>query len=185
MPDDGSTQGEPPQEPESQDGGKTFDQEDVNRIVQERLARERAKYDDYDDLREKAEQFEEMQEARKTELEKAQERAAKLEKENAAYERELAEERTRRTIMDAASKAGARDPDAVYRLLDTDVLERDEDGSITNADEAVQTLLEERDYLQAGQQQAGSVDQGIRGGPSQEPGDQMNSWLRQAAGRAP
>jgi hypothetical protein len=60
---------------------KTFTQEEVNRIVGERVAREAGKYSDYEDLKAKATKYDEMEEANKTELEKAQERASELEAE--------------------------------------------------------------------------------------------------------
>ena len=60
---------------------KTYTQADIDRIVGERLARERAKYADYDDMKAKAEKFTEMEEAQKSELQKAQEKSAGLEKE--------------------------------------------------------------------------------------------------------
>lgn len=60
---------------------KTFTQEDVNRIVSERLAREAEKYKDYESFKEKAAQFDAAEEANKTELQKAQDKAAKLQKE--------------------------------------------------------------------------------------------------------
>lgn len=63
------------------EGQKTFTQEDVNRIVGERLARETAKYADYDSLKDKASKFDQMEEANKTELQKAQEKAANLQSE--------------------------------------------------------------------------------------------------------
>ena len=55
---------------------KTFTQEDVDRIVQKRLA----KYADYESLKEKAAKLDELEEANKTELQKATERAETLEK---------------------------------------------------------------------------------------------------------
>lgn len=58
----------------------TFTQEDVNRIVADRLSRERSKFADYEDLRAKAEKFDAMEEASKTELQKAQELAASFKK---------------------------------------------------------------------------------------------------------
>lgn len=62
---------------------KTFTQEEVNGIVNDRLARERKKYEgiDLDALKSKAAKFDEMEEANKTELEKANERANKLQAE--------------------------------------------------------------------------------------------------------
>lgn len=57
---------------------KTFTQEQVNAIVGERLAKEKAKYADYEELQKKASSYDELQEANKSELEKATERANKL-----------------------------------------------------------------------------------------------------------
>lgn len=61
-------------------------QEELDRIIGERLARERAKFDDYDDLKAKAQKFDEVEAQNKTEAErladelaKATERAQSLE----------------------------------------------------------------------------------------------------------
>lgn len=56
---------------------KTFTQDEVNRIVTNRLA----KYSDYETLKAKAEKFDEAEEANKSELEKALEKANKLQTE--------------------------------------------------------------------------------------------------------
>lgn len=56
---------------------KTFSQDDVNRIVANRVA----KYADYEQLKEKAAKFDAAEEANKTELQKAQERANGLQAE--------------------------------------------------------------------------------------------------------
>jgi hypothetical protein len=48
-------------------------QADLDRIIGERLARERAKFADYDDLREKASYWDELEAASQTEYEKQQE----------------------------------------------------------------------------------------------------------------
>jgi len=60
---------------------RTFSQADVDRIVADRLLRERQKYVDYDALKDKASKYDQMEEASKTELQKANERAANLQKE--------------------------------------------------------------------------------------------------------
>lgn len=76
------------QEPENraanqaQDNGvKTFTQEEVDRIVGDRLKRDREKYADYEALKEKAAKFDELEEANKTELEKANDRLSTLQQE--------------------------------------------------------------------------------------------------------
>ena len=72
---------------------KTFTQDEVNGIVNDRLARERKKYEgiDLDALKKKAAKFDEMEEASKTELEKANEKvkALQYELESIRKEKEL------------------------------------------------------------------------------------------------
>ena len=57
---------------------RTFTQAEMNATISDRLTRERSKYADYDDLKAKAQQFDAAQEAGKTALQKANEKAAKL-----------------------------------------------------------------------------------------------------------
>lgn len=59
---------------------RTFTQSEMDAIIGERLARERAKYADYDTMKQKAEQFDAAEEASKSELQKATERAEALQK---------------------------------------------------------------------------------------------------------
>lgn len=58
---------------------KMIPQDEVNKIVQDRISRERAKFADYDDLKAKAAKFDEMEEAGKSELQKAQDKVQALE----------------------------------------------------------------------------------------------------------
>ena len=52
---------------------RTFTQDEVNQMIGERLAREKAKYSNYEELEAKAHKFDEIEEKSKTELQKAQE----------------------------------------------------------------------------------------------------------------
>lgn len=69
----------------TQDNGenqnRTFTQDEVNAIVGKRLAEEKGKYSDYEDLKAKAAKYDEVEEANKSELQKVTERAAALENE--------------------------------------------------------------------------------------------------------
>ena len=56
-------------------------QADLDRIVESRLARERAKYEGFDELKAKATKFDEIEQANLTELQKATARAEKAEAE--------------------------------------------------------------------------------------------------------
>lgn len=80
---------------------KTFTQAELNQIVQERLQREREKYADYESVKEKANRLDQIEEDAKSELQKAQERAEKLQAELSAVKH--AEEI--RTIRDKVAQA--------------------------------------------------------------------------------
>ena len=60
---------------------KTFTQSELDQIIGERLKREREKYPDYDALKEKAAKLDQIEEDAKSELQKAQEKAEKLQAE--------------------------------------------------------------------------------------------------------
>lgn len=73
-----------------QDVTRTFTQADVDKIVQDRLARDRKDRADYDELKKKAEAYDAMAEAAKTDLEKATEKAVALQAKVDAYEKKEA-----------------------------------------------------------------------------------------------
>lgn len=111
---------EAPPAPEG-DEGKTFTQADVDRIVEGRLAKEKGKYSDYDDLKAKATKFDESEEANKSELEKATTAATE-----AAKRAEEAEVRALR--LEIAGEKGLT-PSQARRLVGTtrEELEADAD----------------------------------------------------------
>lgn len=90
---------------------KTFTQEDVNRIVTDRLYKERQKYEgiDLDALKEKAAKFDEMEEANKSELQKANDKAIQL-------EAELKELKKANEVRDIRDKV-AKETGVPYSLL--------------------------------------------------------------------
>lgn len=65
----------------TQEENRTFTQEEVNAIVGKRLAEEKGKFADYEDLKAKAAKYDEAEEANKSELQKVTERATALENE--------------------------------------------------------------------------------------------------------
>ena len=82
--------------PKGTDGGDAgfkaiASQADLDRIVGERVARERGKFADYDDLKAKAAKFDAADEASKSEVQKASDRAAKAEAETAKIPAKVAE----------------------------------------------------------------------------------------------
>lgn len=77
---------------------KTFTQAELDAAVENRLARERAKYSDYDTLKDKAAKFDQAQEAAKSELQKAQERASDFEAKYNASKKALATAKARSKV---------------------------------------------------------------------------------------
>lgn len=99
---------------------KTFTQEQVDRIVQERLARAKATPPaDYEDLKAKAARLDELEEAQKTELERATEAASKASAEasdwQAKYEELQAQRQHELDVRKAASTYGI-DADVLIRM---------------------------------------------------------------------
>lgn len=151
---------------------KTHSQADVDRIVQERLARDRKDRpsdDEIKELRDKATKFDEQEAANATELEKAQKRAEKAESDAATALAEAKETRLRSAILTEASKPDRKivDADAALKLLDKSKLELDADGTPKNIAEAMDALLEASPFLVGGgtttTTRRDAADQGARG----------------------
>lgn len=62
------------------DEGKTFTQADLDRVVEQRLARERAKFTDYDELKSAAAELQKIRDGEKTELQREREAREAAEK---------------------------------------------------------------------------------------------------------
>lgn len=147
-------------------------QADVDRIVSERVARERAKYADYAEMKAKATEYDKALEAAKTEQQKAVEVAQK-----AGYSEALAKANTRLVKAEARALAAAakfRDPADAVAFLQLDQVKVDDDGNVDAA--AVKAALDElakiKPYLlDDGKPQppSGDIGQGHRSGPPADP----------------
>lgn len=139
---------------ENNDSGKGFkaidSQDALDRIVGERLARERAKFGDYDSLKDKAAKFDELDAKSKTELEKAQKAHADAVTWSSAVEGSLKSERIENAVLRAAGAKQIVDPDAAARLIDTSALEYDEVGKPKNVDALLDALVKDKPYLKSG-----------------------------------
>lgn len=111
-PNAGGTEGG--ETPTTDEGFKPItSQEDLNRIIADRVARERAKVADYKDLKAKAARLDEIEAANKSEVEKAAERIAALEADNQRIQSEALRSRIQ-------AKFGISDDDAALFLTGTD-----------------------------------------------------------------
>jgi hypothetical protein len=122
------------------DAGKTFTQAELDKILSDRLARERGRYADYDDVKAKAARFDELQAQNATEHEKALE----------AVRREVRDEITGKAhaqLVHAEARALAaaakfRDPGDVVAQLGAQLrdVKVDDDGVVDGA--AVKDLVD-------------------------------------------
>lgn len=145
---DGNPQGEPQGQPKGNpEPVRTFTQADLDRIVQERLAR--AVPADYEELKAKAGELDKMKEGEKTELQKAQEAAAEASKRDEASQAELAKVK-RLTAIQLQAMAQGADADTVAALLADSKSITVKDGEVQGVKEAVEALLKEKPFLKIG-----------------------------------
>jgi hypothetical protein len=160
--DDKSTVEEPENKPE----GKTFTQEEVNKLLVERVARANKKlekYADYDAVKTKLTEFEKFEEERKKSEMTVQERL-EAEKAEADKKAQEAEERANKALDQAnkrllkaefrllAKELGVRKDalDDAFVLADMTSVEVDEDGNVQGVKEALETLKKAKAYLFGG-----------------------------------
>lgn len=91
---------------QEQETPKVFTQEELEKIIAERLERERKKYKDYDELKKVAEEYKKMKEAQMTEEEKLQSKLAELEAAVLEKELEVQEAMIEKTKMKVAMEIG-------------------------------------------------------------------------------
>jgi hypothetical protein len=177
----------PPTEGGNADGDgqqpeKTFTQADLDRIVSERVTRERAKYADYGDLRKKASEFDALAEKSKSDTERAIEAA----RQEAATQARTEVQRDR--VIDKIEVAAAGKftdlEDATLRLGRNADEFIGKDGAIDTAaiSAAVDKLLKDKPHLAAVAKETPPPD--FDGGTrrsADKPTD-MNSLIRQKAG---
>jgi hypothetical protein len=128
-------------------GATKFSQADVDRIVKERLERERGKYADYDTLKTAAAKWQETQDAQKTELQKAMEKAAGLQEQNARLSQERTELLIRSAVVAEASKLGFVDPSDAYRLIDLAKVKVSDAGAVEGVAQELDGIAKGKPYL--------------------------------------
>lgn len=178
---------------------KAFSQEELDRIVQDRVARAQAakakEFEGFDDLKAKASKLDEIEAAQKSDLEKAASRAEKAERERdeqskraESASRRVAGVLRRSAIVAEAAKQGAIDADAVVALIPPDQVVVADDETVTGAAKAVKELLAEKTYLLSTEkrpQDPGPSDGGARNAPSANPEDIAPGLARMASGMTP
>lgn len=126
---------------------KTFTQAELDKLITERLKREREKHADYDQLKAAAEELAKIKESQLSETEKLQKRLAELEQAKAQAETQARETRIKSAIVAAAARLNFNDPIDAYQLVNRALIEFDDAGEPKNADTLVKELAESRKYL--------------------------------------
>lgn len=187
---------DPPAEP-TPEPAKTFTQEELDKVVADRIARERKKYDryaDYDEVKKKAEEYEKLAEEKRladmTAQQRAEEAAKKAQEERDQFHAELERERAQirrekieNEFIRLATSANVAYTDDALRLADLSAVEIGEDGKPVGVDAIVAKLVQDKPFLLAPKTQPRTV-----GGPSNPaPGDTHKTseqLLREAADKA-
>lgn len=142
---------EPTKPTEPQPEPKLVPQDEVDRIVADRLARERKKYADYDDIKAKLAEIEGGQTTLTAEKEAAEKRAQEAED-----LRNKALDTANRRLIKAEFKAVATTgevrirPDALedaFKLADISGVTVDDDGNVSGMADVVKTLVESKPFL--------------------------------------
>lgn len=145
-------------------------QAEVDKVVESRLARERKKFADYDDIKQKADAYDEAVFSSQSELDQAQQIIAGLTEDNEELTGANQYVAARSIILSEAAKSEHNivDPEGALEFLigaDQDLLELDDDGLPTNVGETIAQLTERRSYLVSAETKTRSdADQGARGG---------------------
>lgn len=157
-------EGEQAPDPKNEAGAssKTFTQEQVDDIVKNRLARERERTADYDELKAKAAKHDEAEAARMSETERLQKERDDAVAASAEATTKANERLVQAAILAEAAKQGAN-PELLAGVLDKSKLTVGDDGQVTGLDEAVKAAVERFPQI-VGQGTSGSADQGARGG---------------------
>lgn len=119
---------------------KTFNQAEVDRIVNERLRRERSQFADYDTLKAEAEEFRALKETQKTEAQKAAEAQAQREATIAARET-AASQRLIQAEVRSLVIGRVHNPDHVIALLASDPKIKVKGDSVDGAKDVVDAFL--------------------------------------------
>lgn len=165
-------------------GGSSFaaitSQEDFDRRVADRLARQRAQFKDYDTFKAAHDELEKLRAANATEAEKAQQRADAAEKAAAT-----AVDRAVKAEIKAIATGEFADPsDAHLYLGDLSRFVDPKTGDVDSS--AIEAALKEVEKAKPHLVARARTDAGlgVRGGQApQSPNQFMNSQIRQAAGR--
>ncbi|WIB25421.1 hypothetical protein [Curtobacterium sp. MCSS17_015] len=149
------------------DGGGQYTppatQEDLNRIIESRLAREREKFKDYDDLKAAKGKYDEHLESQKTEQQKAVE-AARVEASGEVTQQFLSK-LVNTEVKAIAATLGFNDPTDALQIIGSDLPVKDNEPDTDEIKKRVEKLATDKAYLVGGTRQRQEPRRERRGEP--------------------
>jgi len=162
----------------AQQTSKTFSQDEINRIIEERLGRERQKYADYDSI--KAE-LTKIKQSQMSDVEKLTQAASEHERRAIAAESRIAQTEIKADFVEKAVAAGVVDIRLAYLAAQAEGLLGAYDPDKGVGKHNFEELKKRYPHLFRATT-GGSADAGA--GVGGKIGGDMNQWIRRAAGRA-
>lgn len=132
---------------------KTYTQADLDRMFADRARQAESSllkklgFEKAEDATAAFTRLKTMEDGQKTELQKAQEKAAAMERSNTEQAEKMKSLLTQYEVATAATRLGIVDPDAAVRLIDASKLEYDENGKPKNAEAVLKELIAQKPYL--------------------------------------
>lgn len=139
---------------------RTFTQSEVNVIVQDRLARERKQYDDYDEAKAKATKWDEYDKSQKTEAQKAIEDKEAAERRAEAAMNKANQRLIQAEFISVASGLGVAHPEDAFALSDRSTVEISDDGKVSGVEPLVKLLVDSGRLPLTGKPKAPGLDGG-------------------------
>lgn len=171
---------------------KTFTQDELDKIVADRIAREKKKLDkfaDYDDVKTKASEYEKLLEEKRlaelSEKERLEEIAKKHEEEKASYAQELETlresikaEKIRNAFNQIATGSQIEYLDDAFHLADLSAVTVEE-GKVVGMEEAIKALVDNKPFLVA-KKQPKSIGEPTNSGNTNEEVKTLEAQLEDA-----
>jgi hypothetical protein len=154
-------------------GEKSFTQEDLDKIIRDRIKRERKAWE------QKIE--EEKKKAAMSESERLKAEKEEAEKKATAAVERANQRLIRSEVIAQAAELNIVDPDAAYVLMDKTGIEVEDDDRVTGVKEALEDLVKSKPYL-VGKANAKKTGDDQSDDKSKKSGSSMNDLIRKAAG---
>jgi hypothetical protein len=137
---------------------KTYTQDEINKMIADRIARERKKFEGFDELKTKASEYERLLEEKRLSELSEKERLAEIAKKHETEKQTLAQqleklnaevknERIRNEFIKLATGAKIEYIDDAMKLADLSAVEIGEDGKAIGVDAIIAQLVQDKPFL--------------------------------------